>query len=114
MLINPKNSKINESINAFFFADKPESVSLDVNISSKICARVMVKFTCTADANPPVNSYKLYENNVMIETMGTSGVKTKLLDRGGQFIYRCEATNTLETTRSSDTNLTVEGKFEYL
>ena len=70
----------------------------------------MVKFTCTANANPAVNSYTLYENDVMIENMGTSGVIRRPLNTSGQVVYRCEAKNSVGTDRSSDKNLTVEGK----
>ena len=95
----------------FLCADKPENVTLNVNIScDRVCAGVTVKFTCTADANPAVDTYKLCENGVMIADMKGSGVTTKALTTGGQFNYRCEANNSVGTETSSDTTLIVEGK----
>jgi len=92
-------------------ADKPENVTLNVNISSeRICAGVTVKFTCTADANPAVDTYKLYENGDVIANMSGSGVWIRTLNTGGQFDYRCEANNSVGTETSSDTTLIVEGK----
>ena len=95
----------------FLCADKPENVTLNVNISSeRICAGVTVKFTCTADANPAVDTYKLYENGDVIANMSGSGVWIRTLNTGGQFDYRCEANNSVGTETSSDTTLIVEGK----
>ena len=96
---------------ALFCTDKPENVTLNVNISSdRVCAGVTVKFTCTADANPEVDTYRLYDNGSMIVSMDGSGVWIRTLNTGGQFNYRCEANNSVGTETSSVTTLVVEGK----
>lgn len=94
----------------FFRTDQPENVILTKNISSKVCAGITVKFTCTADANPQVNLYTLYENTKPGENLSRTGENTKHLTKEGLFIYRCEANNSVGASRSSDTNLIVEGK----
>ena len=75
-----------------------------------ICIGTIVNLTCKANANPLVDTYTLYKNNdvvaqrqeiMEIETLGF-----------GQYIYRCEANNSVGTGRSSDTILTVGGKYE--
>jgi len=92
-------------------ADKPQNVTLNGNISSdRVCAEIVVNFTCTADANPEVDTYKLYENGDMIVNMDGSGVWIRTLNTGGQFDYRCEANNSVATETSSVTTLIVDGK----
>ena len=94
-----------------FVPDKPENVTLNVNISSnKVCTGIVVKFTCTADANPAVGTYRLYENGGMIANIDGSGVTTWALNMGGLFNYRCEARNSAGGDSSSTITLTVEGK----
>jgi len=67
-----------------------------------------VTFTCTADANPPVHTYRLYKNGGMNESLGGSGVTTKSLNTSGQFNYSCDASNSEGTGKSNNTVLTVE------
>ena len=96
----------------FFFADKPENVHLNVNITdNKTCAGMIVNFTCTSDANPAVGNFKLYENGVMIGNVSKSGVWILPLNTPGQVIYRCEAINSVGIGRSGNTSLAVEGEF---
>ena len=96
--------------NEFFFlflADPPKNVHLSTNITSKVCTGIIINFTCTAEANPPVHTYLLYENGTVI---GSRTVK-KTMDAAGQFVFRCEANNSLQGTgRSSDAILTVGGE----
>jgi len=64
---------------------------------------------CTAEANPPVHTYLLYENDVLIN-MGISGTWTKTMKNSGQFMFRCEADNSIQTIgKSGNTSLTVDG-----
>ena len=72
-----------------------------------------MRFTCTADANPPVHTYRLHKNGSIIANLSGSGVTTKALNTGGQFKYSCEAINSVGTNKSSYTDLTVEGEFAY-
>ena len=101
----------NSYYGSFLFADKPENVHLNVNITkNKTCAGMKVNFTCTSDANPAVDKYKLYENNEMFWNIDRSGVWIIALNMPGQVIYRCEANNSVGSGRSGDTNLAVEGE----
>jgi len=93
---------------AFFFADKPENVTLTPSNSS-VCSGSMVEFTCIADANPPVLTYKLFEGGGMIENFDGSG-ETRAFNTSGQFNHRCEASNSEGTGTSSDSVLTVGGE----
>jgi len=50
------HSKIHEYF-PFLCTDKPGSVTLNVNISGdKVCPGDVLKFTCTANANPAVDT----------------------------------------------------------
>jgi len=92
------------------FSDKPENITLSTS-SISVCKGIVVTFTCTADANPPVHTYRLYENGVMIENLGGSGMTTKALNTCGQFNYNCDASNSEGTGTSNNTVVIVEGEF---
>ena len=100
---------------AFFFADEPENVSLNVNITTsnnKVCADVVVNFTCTAEAaNPAPDNYTLKENGTLVvQNMASPGVWIRELKTAGEVTYRCEARNSLGYNRSSNTTFTVGGQ----
>jgi len=99
-----------QSFHAFFCADKPENVTLTTS-RNNVCKGSVVTFTCTADANPAVHTYRLYENGVMIENLGGSRITTKALNTSGQFNYKCEASNSVGTSTSNNTVVIVEGEF---
>ena len=70
-----------------------------------------MNLTCKANANPLVDTYTLYKNNeVVAQRQEIMEIETFGLP--GQYIYRCEANNSVGTRRSSDTILTVGGKYE--
>ena len=76
-----------------------------------ICIGTIVNLTCKANANPQVDNYTLYKNNdVVVQRQEIMEIETFGLP--GQYIYRCEANNSVGTGRSSDTILTVGGKYE--
>ena len=97
-----------------FVADKPENVRLTTNKTRKpVCTGVVINFTCTAEANPAVHTYLLYENDTVIKNMGISGTWINSMENAGQFVYRCTANNSnsiqgIQT--SDDAVLTVNGK----
>ena len=96
----------------FPFVDKPENVQLSANTTSnKVCAGIVLNLTCTAEANPRVHTYVLYENDVVINNTGSVGTWIRRLQTGGKFAFRCEASNSVEGTgESSDMIFTVNGK----
>ena len=94
-----------------FLADPPANVHLNTNTTSKVCAGVVINFTCTAEANPAVHTFLLYENGALIKNMGLSGTWIRTMENAGQVVFRCEANNSVQDTgRSSDTILTVLGE----
>lgn len=53
----------------FHFVDKPDDVRLRPNIAnSTVCAVYILNFTCSADANPAVDRYTLFENGLLVNT----------------------------------------------
>ena len=95
-----------------FCTDKPENVSLTMNISNKVCAGVVVRFTCTAEvANPAPHNYTLFENeSAVVQHMESPGVWIRRLNTAGEVTYRCEARNSIGNDSSSNTTITVEGE----
>ena len=94
-------------------ADKPENVTLTVNISNnKVCAVVVVNFTCTAEAaNPAPHTYTLFENeSAVVQNMAGPGVWIRRLNTASEITYRCEARNSIGNDSSSNTTFTVEGQ----
>ena len=98
-----------------FFADQPEKVSLTTNSTSRVCTGFVINFTCTAEANPPVHTYLLYENDTVIKNMGMSGTWIKTVENAGVLAFRCEANNYIQGIgKSNNTILTVDGEFEVI
>ena len=94
-----------------FLTDQPENVILTTNTTGKVCTGVVINFTCTAEATPPVHTYLLYENDTLINNMGISGTWIKTMDYAGQFVFRCEANNSVQGNgKSVDAILTVDGE----
>ena len=90
-----------------FLADPPKNVRLNTNITSEVCTGIIINFTCTTEANPPVHTYLLYENGTVIG----SRTVIKTMDTAGLFVFRCEANNSVQGSgSSSDTILTVGGE----
>ena len=75
---------------------------------SSICQGDVFNVSCSADGNPPVHAYLLYENDTLLNTSGSS-VVTRTASAGGVLVYRCEAINTVGTANST-TTVTVNGK----
>ena len=100
---------------AIFLVDQPENVRLTTNTTSQVCTGVVINFTCTAEANPAVHTYLLYENDTVIENMGISGTWIKTMENAGQSVFRCEANNSVQGIgKSNDTILTVDGECEVI
>ena len=86
---------------------KPENVQLTVSDSS-ICQGDVFNLSCSADGNPPVHTYLLFENNTLLNPSGSS-VVNRTASAGGVLVYRCEANNTVGTANAT-TTVTVNGK----
>ena len=100
---------------AIFLVDKPEHVRLITNTTSRVCTGIVVNFTCTAEANPAVHTYLLFENDTVIKNMGISGTWMKTMENAGHFVFRCEANNTIQGIgKSGNSTLTVDGKSELI
>ena len=58
-----------------------------------------------------MDNYTLYKNNKVV-AQGQEIIYTDTLGSRGQYIYRCETNNSVGIGRSSNTTLTVGGKYE--
>ena len=88
----------------------PDDVRLRSNATnSTICAEYIVNFTCSADANPAVDNYTLFKNASVVNT-SSLGVWSITMNTAGQFVYRCEANNSVGSGKSSDVTLNVKGE----
>ena len=95
----------------YFSADQPENVRLITNTTSRVCTGDVINFTCTAEANPPVHTYLLYENDTVINNMGISGILVKTIENAGKFVFRCEANNSIQGFEARNNAVfTVDGK----
>ena len=77
---------------------------------SSICHGDVFNVSCSADGNPPIHAYLLFENDTLLNTSGSSVVHvTRTASAGGVLVYRCEAINTVGTANAT-TTVTVNGK----
>jgi len=74
------------------------------------CRGDVVSVNCSADAFPPVTSFELFENDIVI--LDTSGIWTRNFTAEGMFIYKCLAHNYLGTGQSANVTVTVNGNFD--
>ena len=87
----------------------PENVLLVAN-ETTVCQNDVVSFICSATANAVVHTYKMYENNMLIDS-SSLGVLRRAMSAGGVFNYTCMANNTVGTADStSSVSITVNGK----
>ena len=78
-------------------------------MDNKACKGDMIGFNCSADANPSVTSYQLFENDTAILDTNPSGMWTRNVSNRGVFTYRCMANNSLGSEVSSFVMVTVNG-----
>ena len=91
----------------FFLLDKPENIRLMIN-DSNICQGEVISITCSADGKPPVHTYQLFENDVLVNDISSSGVWNSSMSAEGVLTYRCVANNTAGTS-SKNVTVTVNG-----
>ena len=71
-----------------------------------------MNFICSVgSATPPVISYQLLKNDVVVDT-SSSGMWIRMLPNSGVFTYKCLANNTVGTANSTSIIITVGGKYE--
>ena len=93
----------------FIISVKPENVQLNVS-DPGICQGDVFDISCSADGNPAVHTYLLFENDTLLNTSGSLVVHVaRKASAGGVLVYRCEANNTVGTANAK-TNVTVNGK----
>ena len=98
-------------LNSSIILDKPENVQLQTSAAyNKACQGDVISFNCSADANPSVTSYQLFENDTAILDTNPSGMWSRNLTSGGMFIYKCVANNTLGSEHSTSVAVTVNSK----
>ena len=77
---------------------------------NKACKGDMISFNCSADPSPSVTSYQLFENDTAILDANPSGMWKRNMLKGGVFMYKCMANNSLGSEVSSSVMVTVNGK----
>ncbi|XP_066025219.1 fibroblast growth factor receptor 4-like isoform X2 [Pocillopora verrucosa] len=87
---------------------KPENVQLMSSaMDHKACAGEVISFNCSANANPGVTSYQLFENETAILNTSALGMWSKTLESEGVFVYKCVANNSLGSEYSMGVTVTV-------
>ncbi|XP_068685501.1 hemicentin-1-like [Montipora foliosa] len=85
----------------------PEGIQLHVG-KEEVCNGTTISFNCSAEtANPMELNYQLYENNVMIGAISSTGVWNKTMTVGGVFVYKCMVNNSVGTAVSSAVSVNV-------
>ena len=79
-------------------------------MNNKACRGKVISFNCSANANPGVTSYQLFENETAILNMSASGMWTKTLENKGVFVFKCVAKNSLGSEYSTSVTVAVNGK----
>ena len=79
-------------------------------MDNKACKGKVISFNCSANANPGVTSYQLFENESAILNTSTSGMWGKHLVNKGVFVFKCVAKNSLGSAYSTSVTVAVNGK----
>ena len=79
-------------------------------MDDKACTGEVISFNCSANANPGVASYQLFENETAILKTSVSGMWSKTLESKGVFVYKCVAKNFIGLKYSMSVTVTVNGK----
>ena len=79
-------------------------------MDNKACRGEVISFNCSANANPGVTSYQLFENESAILNTSTSGMWGKNLENKGVFFFKCVAKNSLGSACSTSVTVAVNGK----
>ena len=79
-------------------------------MDDKACTGEVISFNCSANANPGVASYQLFENETAILNTSVSGMWSKTLESKGVFVYRCVAKNIIGSEYSMSVTVNLNGK----
>lgn len=79
-------------------------------MDNKACKGEVISFNCSANANPEVTSYQLFENQSAILNTSTSGMWGKHLENKGVFVFKCVAKNSLGSAYSTSVTVAANGK----
>ena len=79
-------------------------------MNDKACTGKVVGFNCSANANPGVTSYQLFENETAILNTSAPGMWSTSLESEGVFVYKCVANNSLGSEYSMSVTVTVNGR----
>ena len=97
-------------ISDFNLTDKPVAFKFTVS-KSTVCQGSVVTFDCSADGNPPVDTYQLLENGVPVRNGSKSlGMWSSNMSTAGVFNYKCMANNSVKAAYSMNVTVTVNGK----
>ena len=80
-------------------------------MNNKGCLGDVVNFTCSANANPAVSLYQLFEDDTALLDKNAVGMWNRRFTSGGVYFYKCVANNTMGSIKSKDVRLTVKGNF---
>ena len=71
----------------------------------------MATFNCSADGNPPVDTYQLLENGVPVRDSSSSlAMWSRNISTVGAFDYQCMANNSVGKAYSMNVTVTLNGK----
>ena len=88
-----------EVVHLFIDPDKPKNIKISVNSSGEVLGGSSVTLTCSCDANPPVQTYTWYKEN--ITSSKSSGESyTITISSEDSLGYYCQAGNTGVTNSS--------------
>ena len=79
-------------------------------MDNKTCTGKVISFNCSANANPGVTSYQLFEDKTAILNTSASGLWNKTWENEGVFVYKCVANNSVGSEYSMSITVTVNGK----
>ncbi|XP_068685516.1 uncharacterized protein [Montipora foliosa] len=100
------NASESVEIDVFF---KPEMVQLFAS-EATVYYGASITFNCSAYSHPMVHTYHLYENENMVEEISRTGVWTRTMSTGGEFVFKCMVNNTVGTAMSPNVSVTVNGE----
>ncbi|XP_020614882.1 hemicentin-1-like [Orbicella faveolata] len=105
-----KNVTVSVNVPAFCIVHnyKPENFKFATS-KIEVCQDKVVNFTCSADGNPAVQTYQLFENDTLVTDGSNShGLWNKIMSTGGVFTYKCVANNIAGTGQSESVTVIVK------